>query len=201
MKKLIIFLCVYLSAYTITNTKFYTKQIKPTILKADLKITITQKDLNNLIEVLNQNINKIKILCQKTTYTFKPVYKNETFETYKADIYAECSFKKDNIKNFSHLIKKLQNTKIKLTSLNYIISEKDKKNIINSLKTKAYNDILKEASLLSKKLNKKCFATNINLYTPFETKRLYATKSFSELPLPQENKTLSIKADYKIECY
>ncbi|GAB6074467.1 SIMPL domain-containing protein [Nautilia lithotrophica] len=206
MKKLLIFLSVFLWSYTITNTKTYSKKLEPDMLKANLQVTITQKNLDNLIEILNQNVKTLKTMCQKTTYSFQPVYKyinkSEIFDTYKANIYATCSFKNKEIKNFSKLINSLKNSKVRLTSLNYTTNENEKQTVIKSLKTKAYNDILKEAAFFSKKLNKKCFATNINIYTPYAApKRVYMTKSLSSLPLPKDNKQFTIRADYKIECY
>ncbi|AZV46097.1 hypothetical protein C3L23_02060 [Nautilia sp. PV-1] len=206
MKKLIIFLSGILFAYTITNTKTYYQNIQPSTLKANLEVIITHKSLNGLINLLHKNVNRLKTLCQNTVYSFNPVYKyinkKEVFVDYKAYINAECLFKTSEIKKFSALMNNLQKAKVKLTSLNFTVTDNERKSIINTLKTKAYTDIQKETKNLSKKLNQKCFVTDVKIFTPYQKSAgFYTMKAYSALPVPKQNKKISIKADYKIECY
>ncbi|WP_456480173.1 SIMPL domain-containing protein [Nautilia sp.] len=205
MKKLIVFLSGMLFAYTVTNTKTYYKNIRPSMLKANLEIIITKKTLNGLINLLNENVNRLKPLCQNTSYSFTPVYKyinkKEIFENYKAYINTECLFKTSEIKTFSSMLNTIKKAKVKLTHLNFTVTEKESKTAINALKTKAYTDIQKEAKNLSKKLNRKCFVKNIKFTSSQNIKRFYTLKTYSSLPVPENNKKISIMADYQIECY
>jgi hypothetical protein len=206
MKKLIVLFSGVLFAFTITNTKTYYKNIPTSTLKANLEITVSQKNLENLIKLLNINVKKLKSICENISYSFTPVYnytdKKEFFENYKAYINAECLVKTAKINKLSKLIKNLQQAKVKLTYLNFALTDNEQKSLLESLKTEAYTDIQKEAETFSKKLNKKCFVSNIRIFTPYKNRPgIYAAKAYSSMPLPQTNKKLSIKADYKIECY
>jgi len=202
----------FLFSYTITDTKTYMEKIEPLYFKTSLKVIISQKNLNTLINLLNTNTSKLKPYCQNVDYSFTPVYryvnKTEVFETYKAYINALCIFKKEKIKNFSKTLNSLKESKIRLNSFESTIKKSEQEKTISKLKTDAYKDILKEAKQFSEKLNKKCFATNIKIYAPSvkqtRPKPVYRMKTLSEnapLPIPKNDRYIKITADYQIECY
>ncbi|GAX87732.1 conserved hypothetical protein [Lebetimonas natsushimae] len=204
MKKIfyLIFVLNFLFSYEITNQKTFEIKYTPNIYKTKLNIKIKNSNLEKLIQKINFNIKKAN-LCQKIDYTIFPEYiynKNKKqFIGYIANMDLNCQFKTDKIKNFSNIFTNLTGEKT-LSSIYLDLDKKEKIKLINNLKAKAYSFAINDAKNISKKLNLKCFTTNISInQNIIKPRPLF--KTLNSLPSPKENKKESLTIFYRIICF
>jgi len=197
------FIASFLFGFNITETIPLNIKASPTHLKTHIQIVLDEKDLSKLFSKIEEASAKLKPLCQKITYNFNPIYKNNKFFTYRSYLNAECTFEKSKIKKFSNILAKTPGIK-RLSSIHLTIPESEKEKIIKNLKLQAYKKALKRTEIFSKQLQKTCILKNISFNTPVRIMPkapLYRIKKAEALPPPKEDKIYNLFARYTIECF
>jgi hypothetical protein len=219
MKKIIIsgiLINSFLFGYTIQNKKVFQIKYQPDIYKTNLNINIKNKNLNIVIKAINLDIQKAKHFCKNINYSISPNFKyinnQRVFTGYNGNINMDCSFNKNNVKNFSNMFGNLIGIK-NMSRIYSDISKEKKEKIEKELKKKAYKYILKDINKFSNVLNMSCYPVKININTNntfhkpipkpvhiFTNSRLIRNSPTIPIPI-NKNFKKEITASYTIQCF
>ena len=195
------------------------KMVKPDIMTSSFTINAIDKNFTNVVKIMEDFVNlakEYKNICSDTRYYITPNYKynkdnKRSFLYYSGEINIKCKF--NNVNEYETLInranKKVNSFKeiyITLRRINWIVSEKLFEKVVKKLKQNLILTALKNATIFSETIGKKCKLKEVNYSGNSILKRYgivsssFAEKRISLQPPIINKKKIEISADYVLIC-
>lgn len=216
MKKILflISICVNIFSYEIDMQQSFTKEIKPKELGVAISISTKAKDLDDVLNRLNDYSAFIK--SYKTQGFFISGGRFDTFPNYvykhsqrvKVGYRGNMRFeiKSKNSKRLNNFISQLtaknslNDVDLSISSLDWKVSQNDIKKAKESLRLEAIHWAKEYAQKLSNDTNEQCFIKKIDFGSINYTQPVYRGM-VEEVPIPIKNKQkYKINANFVFEC-
>jgi len=209
-------LCVgYLSAFEISMTKEFVKEIKPNRLGISLTFVTNGKTLKDVIDKLSEYSAFVKSFRELDIrggrFSTSPEYRYENHKRYKIGYRGRMSFtvKSDDekkLENFISMIssKDSENVDIQISTAQWKVDESSITKEQDSLKFEALSWAEEYSKILSDKTGKSCDIKSVDFqdrgYRPpivYEARAAVA----KDAPMPQKRaQKITIDARFKFEC-